>query len=263
MKKTTFSALLLCLAVSCATETEDTIFFDSAISDKEVKLSNDEGSPICAVHLQLEYATDENGHKAEVVNKYIIQKLLDMKDVTVQEAADSFANSYTRTYVRNFLPLYNQDRADTTKRSWYEYHYVITSQTQNNDIGTTAYIATIDYFEGGAHGVNQRMTMNFENKTGRLLELVDVFVPGFESRLNPILEEALCEKIGVPDISELREEGYLPSMDMYPSKNFILNDETITFIYNPYEIATFDKGETELVIPFSSISDILRLDFNQ
>jgi len=88
-------------------------------------------------------------------------------------------------------------------------------------------------------------------------------VPGFESRLNPILEEALCEKIGVPDISELREEGYLPSMEIYPSKNFILNDETITFIYNPHEIATFDKGEIELVIPFSSLSDILRLDFNQ
>ena len=263
MKKTTFSALLLCLAVSCTTETEDTIFFDSVISDKEVKLSNDEGSPVCAVHLQLEYATDKNGHKAEVVNEYIIQKLLDMKDITVQQAVDSFANTYTRTYVRNFLPLYNQDRADTTKRSWYEYHYVITSQTQTNNIGTTAYIAIIDYFEGGAHGVNQRMTMNFENKTGRLLELQDLFVPGFEGQLNAILQQALCEKIGVPDLSDLREEGYLPSMEMYPSKNFILNDETINFIYAPYEIASYDKGEIELTIPFSMLNDILRTEFKQ
>ena len=263
MKKITFSTLLLCLVVSCATDTEDIIFFDSVISDKEVKLSNDERSPICAVHLQLEYATDKNGHKAEVVNEYIIKELLDMKEITVQQAADSFANTYTTAYVRNFLPLYNQDRADTTKRSWYEYHYVITSQTQRNNIGTTAYIAIVDYYEGGAHGVNQRITMNFENKTGRLLELQDIFVPGFEGRLNPILEQALCEKIGVPDLSELREEGFLPHMEMYPSKNFIINDETFTFIYAPYEIASYDKGEIELVIPFSSIRDLFKPDFKK
>lgn len=263
MKKTTFSALLLCLIVSCTTETEDTIFFNSAISDREVKLSNDEGSPICAVHLQLEYATDENGHKAEVVNECIIQKLLDMKEITVQQATDSFANTYTKTYVRNFLPLYNQDRADTTKRSWYEYHYVITSQTQPNRIGTTAYIAIIDYFEGGARGVNQRMTMNFENKTGRLLELQDIFVPGFESRLTPILEQALCEKFDVSNLSGLREKGYLRSMEMYPSSNYILNDETIDFIYNPSEIASHEKGETELTISLSTLQDILKPEFKQ
>ena len=263
MKKTTFSALLLGLAVSCATESEDTIFFDSAISDKEVKLSNDEGSPVCAVHLQLEYATNKNGHKAEVVNEYIIQKLLAMKEITVQQATDSFANTYTSTYVRNFLPLYNQDRADTSKRSWYEYHYVITSQTQPCGRGTTAYIATIDYFEGGAHSVNQRLTMNFENKTGRLLELSDIFVPGFESQLNPILQQSLSEKVGANSLRDLHDKGYLVSMDIYPSKEFILNDETIDFIYNPSEIVSYDKGETLLTIPLSILDNILKPEFKQ
>ena len=262
MKKATFSTLLLCLFVSCATEIEDTIFFESITSDKEVKLSNDEGSPVCAVHLQLEYATDKNGHKAEVVNDIITQKLLDMQDVTVRQAIDSFANTYTSSYVRNFLPLYNQDRSDTTKRSWYEYHYVITSQTQPGGFGTTSYIAIIDYYEGGAHGINQRMTMNFENKTGRLLELEDIFVPGFESQLNPILQQALTEKVGANDLRDLRDKGYLLSMEMFPSNNFILNDETISFIYNPYEIASYDKGETELSIPLSDLKNILKSDFN-
>ena len=261
MKKTTFTALLLCLAVSCTTEIEDAIFFDSATFDKEVKLSNDEGSPVCAVHLQLEYATDKNGHKAEVINEIIQQRLLNMSELTVQQAADSFASIYTSSYVRNFLPLYNQDRADTTKRSWYEYHYVITSQTQPGGFGTTSYNAIIDYFEGGAHGVNQRMTMNFENKTGRLLELEDIFVPGFESQLNPILQKALSEKVGVTNLKELQDKGYLFSMEMFPSKNFLLSDETISFIYNPYEIASYDKGETELNIALSALKNILKPEY--
>lgn len=261
MKKTTFLALLLCLAVSCATEIDDTIYFDSISTDKEVKLSNNEGSPICAVHIQLKYATEKNGHKAEVVNEIIQQKLLNMSELTIQQAADSFANSYTTSYVRNFLPLYNQDRADTTKRSWYEYHYIITSQTEPGGFGTMTYTAIIDYYEGGAHGNNQRMTLNIENKTGRLLELEDIFVPGFESQLNPILQKALSEKVDAKDFKDLQDKGYLFSMEMFPSKNFILNDETITFIYNPYEIASYDKGETELSLSLSTLDNILRPEF--
>ena len=261
MKKTTFSVLLLCLAISCTTEIEDTILFDSITADKEVKLSNDENSPACAVHLQLQYATEKNGHKAEVVNEIIQKIFLDMSELTVQQAVDSFANTYTSSYVRNFLPLYNQDRADTAKRSWYEYHYVITSQTQPGGFGTTSYDAIIDYYEGGAHGVNQRMTMNFENKTGRLLELEDIFVPGFESQLNPILQKALSEKVGVRNLRELKDKGYLISMEMFPSKNFLLSDETISFIYNPYEIATYDKGETEINIALSALKNILKPEY--
>ena len=261
MKKTTFSVLLLCVVLSCTTEIEDTILFESATADREVKLSNDEGSPVCAVHLQLQYATEKNGHKAEVVNEIIQKKFLDMSELTVQQAVDSFANTYTSSYVRNFLPLYNQDRADTAKRSWYEYHYVIASQTQPGGFGTTSYDAIIDYYEGGAHGVNQRMTMNFENKTGRLLELEDIFVPGFESQLNPILQKALSEKVGVRNLRELKDKGYLFSMEMFPSKNFLLSDETISFIYNPYEIATYDKGETEINIALGALKNILKPEY--
>lgn len=261
MKKTTFSVLLMCMVLSCTTEIEDTILFESATSDREVKLSNDEGSPVCVVHLQLQYASEKNGHKAEVVNEIIQNKLLNMSELTVQQAVDSFANTYTSSYVRNFLPLYNQDRADTAKRSWYEYHYVITSQTQPGGFGTTSYDAIIDYYEGGAHGVNQRMTMNFENKTGRLLELEDIFVPGFESQLNPILQKALLEKVGVRNLRELKDKGYLFSMKMFPSKNFLLSDETISFIYNPYEIATYDKGETEINIALGALKNILKPEY--
>lgn len=34
-------------------------------------------------------------------------------------------------------------------------------------------------------------------------------------------------------------------MDIYAPQNFILGDDEITFIYNPYEIAPCDKGNTE------------------
>ena len=258
MRKIGLFALSALLLSACGSNEGGPFIFEPVTADKVVKLSNEEQSPSCAVHLQLQKATEDNGYRADVVNKVIIEDLLDIKDLSMQEAVDSFANNYTSSYVRNFLPLYNQDRSDETKRSWYEYHYIITSQTQGGRPETTVYIADIDYYEGGAHGIRQRVVFNFVNETGALIGLEDIFVPGYENQLNELLLQALCENVGVEDIHKLHENGYLFSMEMFPSQNFVLNGETITFIYNPYEIASYDKGSTELTLSLESLKSILQ-----
>lgn len=261
MKNPSLLMVATILLSACQTEVGNELLFDTANADKEVLLSNDEDAPKCAVHLQLQYASEKNGEKAEIVNNAIEEELLEMRDISMKHAVDSFVQHYTDSYIRNFLPLYNQDRADTTKRFWYEYHYVITSQTYSGYKGTSVYVANIDYYEGGAHGVNQQQTFLFDNKSGRRINISDVFVPGYENRLNAILLKSLREKTGVKNGQELHAKGYLTAVEMYPSKNFILNDETITFIYNPSEIASYDKGSVELTISLSAIQDILSSDY--
>jgi hypothetical protein len=64
-----------------------------------------------------------------VINTAVMKRLLDEDEETMELAADAFAYKYISSYKKTMLPLYNEDRADTTKRSWYEYHYVITSST--------------------------------------------------------------------------------------------------------------------------------------
>jgi hypothetical protein len=87
--------------------------------------------------------------------------------------------------------------------------------------------------------------------------LADVFVPGYERQLSTILQKALCSYTGASNLKELKDQGYLYSMDMFPSENFVLGEETITFIYNPYEIAPYEKGSVELTLSYSDIDDIL------
>lgn len=263
IKKITFAGVLALLMAGCGSVDENTILFDEVSANKVVKLTNDDNSPTCSVLLKLAYATEQNGHKASVINEIIQKRLLNMHDLTMKQAIDSFANNYTESYRHNFLPLYNQDRTDSTKRSWYEYHYVITSQTQKGGKGTTAYIATIDYFEGGANGVNMQETILFDNITGKELTLDNIFVEGYETVLTPILLQSLEEKVGVGSMKELNNKGYLYKIKMFPSKNFILNDETVTFIYNPREIASYDKGSIELTVALSSLNKILKKEYQQ
>ena len=102
--------------------------------------------------------------------------------------------------------------------------------------------------------------MNLENLTGRQLALSDIFVPGYEQRLSSRLQKALCSYVGVGSLQELKNQGYLYSMDMFSSENFILGEEAITFIYNPYEIAPYEKGSIELTLAYSELDDILKND---
>jgi len=261
MRKILLPTVVFALLTACSSQQDDGILFEKVQASKTVKLSNDANPPSCRVHLEIDYASDANQHRAEIINNAIEQRLMDMKDLKMQEAADSFVNLYSANYKENFLPLYNQDRADTTKRSWYEYHYVIKTNVNSGYKGISVYHIYLDYYEGGAHGIQQHLTMNFEPETGRTLSLADIFVAGYEQRLSDILLKALREKTGAKNIQELHDQGYLYSMDMFPSENFVLDSETITFIYNPYEIAPYAAGTTELTIAYSALEDILKNTF--
>ena len=267
MKKLmTMVAVLSLMMTGCGESDENTVNFKSVTVDKTVKLAAaDPNTPTCSVHLQLAEATEESGHRGELINEEVAKVLLSIEDtdgVVLNEAAKEFAERYTKSYVANMLPLYNQDRADTTRRAWYEYHYVITTETQPGSKGTVAYLATVDYYEGGAHGIHQLLTMNFEKKTGRRLMLADIFAIGYEQPLKEILIKALKTKEGVETLAALKEKGYLFAMDMFASENFILGPTTITFVYNPYEIAPYAMGSTQLVIPYSDIDKLLKTTFD-
>ena len=258
MKKFFILSTVFFLITGCSSSDESTKF-DVVTTDKTVKLATSEGSPMCNVHLEVSYATEESGHKAEIINNIIEKRLLDVQNLSMQEAADSFANVYTTRY-KNLLPLYNQDRGDGKKTEWYNYHYILKTDIEQGYKGTSVYHVYLDYYEGGAHGISQHLTINFEQSTGRQLMLSDIFVPGFENKLCTILQKALREFVGVKTNKELTNQGYLYSMDMFPSENFILGDDAITFIYNPYEIAPYEKGCIELKIAYDAIDNILNIE---
>ena len=249
-KKLYLLLLLPLLLLACKGSDEPTITFEPITTDKEVKLSSEDNSPRCQVHLDLLQATADNGEKAKIINETLMARLLNKPgEKDLQTAALKFTDDYTTSYKNTMLPLYNQDRNDTAKIAWYEYHYLVEATTQQGTAHTLSYLATVDYYEGGAHGINQ------------LITLADIFAPGYESQLKTILVKALKSKTGLNSINELKDAGYLYSMDMFPSENFILNDETITFVYNPYEIAPYAVGSIELVITYNEVSQILNPSF--
>lgn len=100
--------------------------------------------------------------------------------------------------------------------------------------------------------------MNFSTKSGKLVTLDNVLLPGYNTRLNEILLEKLLKQTHSNDIDELRSKGYLYSMDMCPSQFYLINSTGITFIYNQYEIAPYAVGITELKLTWDELKDVAK-----
>jgi len=248
MKRKYFAAATAILLLSgCGgTSTDRAADFETITVEKSVSAASEAGAPQCSVRLELAVAHGDSASSAQTINSILAHELFYIDGVSLQQAADSFARKYTSDYVANIVPLYREDSADELKRAWYEYHYNINSEVSSGREGVTVYKAVVDYYEGGAHGIQQQLFFNFDNHTGQRLTLSDIFVPGFEQQLSELLLAALIRQTGAQSADDLRNKGYLYAMDMFATENFRLADDGVTFVYNPYEIAPYSAGIIEL-----------------
>ncbi len=230
---------------------------DEAKVTKVVSITDDNNAPQCQVNLQVKYVKgdDEVAHN---INSAITDRLFKLDSMSVRQAVDSFANFYTNEYRKNMKSLYLEDRADNDKHAWYQYRYSVETDTQRGKDDCLVYLIDLDMFEGGAHPIRQQLVMNFDAKTGKQIQLDDLFVQGYQYPLNDLLMEELKNVTKCKSLEELHEQDYLLTMDIYAPQNFILGDDEITFIYNPYEIAPYSKGNIELKLSYSRLEKLLK-----
>ncbi len=261
--RTTLFLLVLVFSSSCRNNDEPRLTFETLEAEKSTRLSNEERSPLCSVSLKIAAATQESGKVGEKINASVAYHLFNKKNIGLKGCIEQFAENYVKTYKNNMLPLYNEDRTDSTKRQWYEFHYIITSTTEQTSRRTLVYLATVDYSEGHTNSIHQTIPLNFYSDTGDEIERNDIFVDGYETQLKPILLKALMERVEVESIGELKEKGYLQTVDIYPSENIIVGDNTITFIYNPSEIASLELGTIQLILTYAQMEKLIKPQFLQ
>lgn len=98
--------------------------------------------------------------------------------------------------------------------------------------------------------------------TGAKIRLSDIFVAGYEPRLTQIAEAKFRASHGIQPGTSLRDAGYI----FFHHDRFALNDnfwigpKGLTFFYNPYEIAPWAMGTTELLLTYREIGDLLKPD---
>lgn len=104
------------------------------------------------------------------------------------------------------------------------------------------------YLCRSAHGVYNTTYVNYSIPKKKILELADIFKPGYEAPLAELLREKLkddnidlsvpLKEVGVPDDFEITETG-------------------IRFVYPLYEIAPYVEGEIAVELESYQLDDIL------
>ncbi|MGC9327243.1 MAG: DUF3298 domain-containing protein [Candidatus Hinthialibacter sp.] len=107
------------------------------------------------------------------------------------------------------------------------------------------------YRGGAAHGMTTWTYWLFDLRTGKSLELEDLFVPDFKKRLNLLINAHVptdCEyKIEKPAPFEKSSEWYLTE------KYFVVH-------FPLYAIAPYAAGPINIKIPLSEMKDLIRED---
>lgn len=249
------SAILIYI-MSCKEKSISSFNVNTFEKSKSEYLTDDVNSSKCSVDLFISYIQG-NDSLANKINKVIEEKLFGITDIKLKQAADSFVSQCFTDYKSGLSKFYVEDRNDPTKSSWYNYWYKIDTDVQQEKSDILTYIIQREYFEGGAHSIKTIQVINFDNATGNVININNVFAAGSENKLIDILLDKLKGQLGVNSINDLRQKGYLLSSDMYIPENFIIGEDDITFIYNVYELAPYEKGIIKIKIPYDEIKDIL------
>lgn len=114
-------------------------------------------------------------------------------------------------------------------------------------------------FFGGAHPNTFSRDFVFDSQTGKILGLKDVFISGFDSKLNKQIDKKFRETYKLkPNESLNGEKGMLFENFIKYNDNFFLTKNGISFYYNPYEIAPYAVGPIVLDFTYNELKEILK-----
>ena len=189
-------------------------------------------------------------------------------DMRPQQAIEAYAAMKHNEYIQNNLPLLQEWAIDHEDESFGETLFneeLIISAAPignclplNNIPSLWSYAMDVYEYTGGAHGNRYLLIQNYDLQTGDAVSEQDLFIDDYYEQLKTLLLEAL---IAQTDEAETRKDlcrlGYSVA-DVVPNENFYVTDEGITYVYNPYEIATSAMGCIQISLSWDSIRHLLR-----
>ncbi|MCC7436317.1 DUF3298 domain-containing protein [Candidatus Nomurabacteria bacterium] len=167
--------------------------------------------------------------------------------------------TYFKNYVENQIATFKDDTSwvndiesssETSLTLDIKYDFVDSKNVQN-------YIFSVASYTGGAHGLQVRKTFSF-NKEGQLLTLSNLFFNELNDlkTFSDLVKKELLKRSDVN--SDWLEDGAGPKEENYQS--FVVTDNGITVLFDPYQVAAYASGNIDISIPTSSFSKIANPD---
>lgn len=234
--------------------------FDKIQLNETIHLFGDASKPGCNLTIDYTYAVKSSEEDLkELLNTYFSSLCFgdQYADYALEELIDTYAKAYGREYRTDLEPMYEEDRKNNEDQesvlSWYSYYRNIESHVQFYEKDLLVYRMDYNEYTGGAHGTYSSTFLNLDLKNRQKLSLNDVFTGDYQKELIKLLWEELMAEHKVGSRAALEDMGYGVTGDLYPTENFYLDKNGITFYYNIYEFTPYVMGATEISLPFDKV----------
>jgi hypothetical protein len=234
------------------TETKTTEVDPVKFTDKSFMKSYKNCSPNdTCTYLKVDYIEAVSGKNKDKVNKLIMNIVNrgvsygDTSLPSMQVAADSFLAQYVS--MRKEFP--------ESPQYWY-LEQSVSANLDNPKI--ISLVSGNSSYMGGAHPNSYLAYYNINKETGDTLSLSNLFSPGFEKKLNELVDAAFRKANNLKPGDNLQDKGGLFENKITFNYNWMVSkDGAITFYYNPYEIASYAQGPIEVTLTKEDIAPLL------
>ncbi|WP_296311895.1 DUF3298 and DUF4163 domain-containing protein [Winogradskyella sp. UBA3174] len=192
--------------------------------------------------------TDNNISNAinTTIENEIIKAISDSKNIkTLDEALSTFNTEFV-----NFKKDFPEGEQSWSLNIESEVTYIST------EIVTIALSIYTD--KGGAHGNDTISFLNFDPNTGNLFAIQDI-IENTEA-FKTLAEKHFKSSLKSEDSDKSNIEDFFFGEPFQLPKNIGFTDDGLVLLYNVYEIASYDQGYTEFVIPFSNAKPYLKVN---
>ena len=260
MKKQNILFLLTLLTTtfffSCKQETIKTVDREYI---KKFYLTSDTAKGALSVDIQvelpIEFANQQvlDSIRATIIFNLFGPEYIKFSNDTIPQL---FALELNKEYRANNEPLISQ--LDSSSVYSFNNEHSVEGFSLLSDKEIYSYGIDRTVYMGGAHGLETRNYFNFDLKTGKVISEKDLFVPNYEAALTDLIKKRIVEEsTEIKTIEDLEESIYWTD-SIKPNGNFYISDEGINYVFNPYEIAPYAFGETEVTLTYEQLKSILK-----
>lgn len=187
------------------------------------------------------------------LNKNVLDSLyfgeLLLKDKPMKDYSKESILERLNTQKKNYLSESSANN-DYVNRDWEQHWEEISDMKIHSQ---TKDFLTVNYngygYGGGAHGYGYDLYKTVDLKNQSIIQLSDI-VDEAKIKWQPILLKHVDKEM-------------LFDENITANRNFYFDHQSITFIYNQYEIGPYVSGIIEIKVPFSEIKQALQPDFKK
>lgn len=177
----------------------------------------------------------------------IRDSILWQKGNSVQEMVKHLADSIEAEWK---LELAERYEPESEYKDMLQYYYNVEGKQTGDQSDVLSYQVVTDCYLGGAHGSHYVQYFNFDRTTGKLFGIQDVVPADKETLVLEAMQDRLCEDWEAKDLADLQEKTGITMLgDLYLTNNFLLQGDSITFLFNQYEIAPYASGLISVTVP--------------